>query len=177
MTDSDFDQIESELGIRLPAVYRKLMNPFPIPAYGGNGDREGLPLWDSASDLIELTREMRSEFTSESPWPDYLFALGMEGSGEVHAIDTRQSIPEVISSMQGQLQAESPHVQFAEWSDDVLESIRVDLEKRGIDQAITSQQREAIEDAEASRNTRVFTLRCAGLTLVFLLIRGCAEFF
>lgn len=162
----DLDRIEKALGIRLPAVYRKLVAPFPIPAYAGNTDTE---LWDDVEALIELNRELRSGRRT-SPWPEHIFAIGRDGSGCASAIDLRDPMAPVWWADRCHLDVvgtaqESPSL--AVWAEQRLADLRVDLEEKGISEAGPPSARDKGE-AESARAGCVFTLALAGIAALIV---------
>ncbi len=178
MTEFDLNQIESELGIKLPPVYRQKMSPFPIPTYAGSGDTSGLELWDSAKDLIQLNRELRVETRYQKPWPSHFFALGKDDSGCNQAIDLRDATCRVLWVDRGHVDSVDLDYKlyptFLDWAGDYLESVRVDLLERGIDQNMTPQQRQAQEELNAQAGCRRFLFWVGGAFLLALLMRGCS---
>jgi hypothetical protein len=153
--------MEKALGIRLPAAYRDLVVPFPIPAFGGNTDTE---LWDDAEALIELNRELRAG-RQTTPWPEHMFAIGRDGGGSASAIDLRDQLGPVWWADRCHLDAvgsaiESPSL--ATWAEQHLAELRVELEEKGISEAATPSTRDKA-DAECARAGCVFTLALAGV--------------
>ena len=164
LTADDLTRVESAMGIRLPAVYRELVVPFPIPAYAGNVDTE---LWDDADALIELNRELRAGYCFTAPWPEHMFAIGRDGSGCARAMDLRDPMGPVWWADRCHLDAvgtalESPSL--TAWAEQHLADLRVDLEEKGITEAGPPSAR-----AETARAGCVFPLAIMGVgaSLVF----------
>lgn len=148
MTADDLDQIERELSIRLPEIYRKTVSPFPIPALAGNADDE---LWDNPTKLIALNRELRAGSTRRQPWPEHLFAVGeMDGESDV-AIDLRYPEAPTWWVDHGYLENDGSgqtHSRFADWAREHIEGIRSDLAGDGQNPEGTPEERAAIQEAE-----------------------------
>lgn len=84
MTTDDLARLETELGIGLPASYKKVMVAFPVPAYASNTETM---LWDDADALVALNRELRAGRSFAKPWPRRFFALGQDAGGCSDALD------------------------------------------------------------------------------------------
>jgi hypothetical protein len=116
MSGADLVRIEAAFGLRLPAVYRTGVSPFPVAHEAGNA---GSPVWDDADALIALNRRLRAE---EPAWPEWLFAIGQsEGDPSGWAIDTRPAEAPVWWLEQMRLGPDSgPGAEaFADWFRDV----------------------------------------------------------
>lgn len=84
MTEVGLSRIEDALGVRLPDVYRRRVDPFPIPREGGNTNTQ---VWDNAGALIALNQRLRAEVEG---WPPWQFVIGQSvGDPCGYAIDTR----------------------------------------------------------------------------------------
>jgi hypothetical protein len=162
MTADDLTRVETALAIRLPAVYRDLVVPFPIPAYAGNADTE---LWDDPDALIALNRELRAGDGAAAPWPEHLFAIGRDGSGCASAIDLRDPMAPVWWADRCHLDAvgtaqESPSL--VTWAEQHLADLRVELEEKCVSEAAPPSER-AKADAEGARAEGRFMLAIVGV--------------
>jgi hypothetical protein len=148
LTAEDLTRIESALGVSLPAVYRRLVVPFPIPAYAGNADTE---LWDDPEQLVQLNRELRAGFAFVRRWPPHLFALGRDAGGSATAIDLRDPAGPVWWADRCHLDVGgsgqvSPSL--AAWAEEYLADLRADLEGTGVDPDGPPEARErAVEES------------------------------
>ncbi len=170
MTEDDLSQIESELGIALPATYRRVMLAFPIRACVGNDDTE---LWDNPSRLIEENQLLRAGAPGGvPPWPAHFFCLGSAGSACVHAIDLADANGAVWWIDHCYLDAPSSGVvspSFAEWSEQYIATLRGDLESDGIDPDGTPEAADAVREMQA-RHSRWLLLG----PLILLIAVGAA---
>ena len=176
MTEADLTRIEAELEVRLPGEYRNLMVPFPIPAFAGNVDTE---LWDDAEKLIELNRELRAGNGLTRPWPEYLFALGRDGSGCANAIDLRDAASPIWWADRCHLDPNSGQNAplLADWVKQYLEEAHVFLEERGLAPSASPEARARAEEQSARAGCRavlvvlgVAVLIVFGLFIAFKLI-------
>lgn len=87
MTDRELDFVERELGVMLPAAYRRSLAAFPVPACAGNRDTE---LWDDARALVARNRALRAGEGGVAPWQRHQFFIG-GGAGWSNAIDLRKA--------------------------------------------------------------------------------------
>ncbi len=146
MTENDLTQIEAALGITLPAAYRLLVVPFPVPSLAGNADTE---LWDDPDKLIELNRELRVGLYFSPPWPVHMFALGQDSGGSANAIDLRDPAGPVwwadrciLDVAVGSYQV-SPSLEA--WAVQCLADLRHDLVYNGIDPDGTPEAKKQVE--------------------------------
>jgi hypothetical protein len=156
------------LAIRLPVAYRRLVVPFPIPAYARNTDTE---LWDDPDALIELNRELRIGYRSAAPWPEHMFAVGRDGGGSASAIDLREAEAPVWWADRCHLDMagtapESPSLPI--WAEQHLAELRVELEEKGTDPAGPSSARDKANAAGARAEER-FILAIAGIGALLVL--------
>ena len=129
MSPDELQQIESALGIALPAVYKQLISPFPVPYLNGNADTD---LWDSARDLIERNQQLRHD--RYQPWPEYWYFIGDPLTGSGNAIDIRDPIPAVVWLDHCSLSAKRmPATPLDQWVQRWQSSIFSDLIGDGID--------------------------------------------
>ncbi len=168
LTADDLTRVETALGIQLPAVYRTLMVPFPIPAYAGNTDTE---LWDDADSSIELNRELRTGDRQTGLWPEHMFAIGRDGSGCASAIDLRDPMGPVWWADRCHLDAigtaqESPSL--AAWAEQHLAELRVDLEEKGVSEDAAPKERDKAA-AEGARAEGLFLLAVLGVGALLVL--------
>jgi hypothetical protein len=168
VTESDLARIESALGIELPVAYRKLVAPFPIPAYAGNTDTE---LWDNASGLIELNRELRAGYASVQPWPAHMYAMGRDDGGSATAIDLQNASSPVWWADRCHLNGVGScqvSKSFEEWSTQYLADLRSDLEGNAIDPdgPADARNRAAEESARAGCHLILFVAGAAALIVL-----------
>lgn len=147
MTAEDLTRIETALRIQLPAVYRELVVPFPIPAFAGNTDTE---LKDDPEALIAFNRELRTGYYSVPPWPEHMFALGRDDGGCANAVDVRDPMAPVwwadrCHLYSGGTSPQSPSL--TTWAEETLAILRVVLEEHGVD---PDDPPEALEQALAA---------------------------
>jgi hypothetical protein len=169
MTDGDLDRIEAAIGIVLPTAYRKLVVPFPVPAYVGNSDSE---LWDDADRLVELNRELRAGMTFLHPWPAHMFCMGRDQSGSCSAIDLQDPACPVWWADRGHLDAvgsgqTSPSL--PEWAGPYVADLRSDLEGNGIDPDGPPAAREQAAQASARAGCQ-FILALIGVSVVLVFV-------
>jgi hypothetical protein len=153
--------MEQALEIRLPAVYRELVVPFPIPAYAGNSDSE---LWDDPDSLIQLNHELRGGTGGIQPWPAHMFALGRDGSGCTRAIDLRDPAGPVWWADRCHLDAVGSGPEFPSliaWAEGHLAEWAVELEEKGLSEGASPEERDRA-DAEGARAGCVLILGVAG---------------
>lgn len=129
MTQSDFDHIEATLGITLPEVYKRLMNPYPIRYLGGNSDTD---LWDDPTRIISINQSLRGELSS---WPSHWFVIGDPLSGAANVMDLRDPLAPVHWLDRCNLASigTAAGTPFEEWFDRFIVTARADLEKDGMD--------------------------------------------
>jgi hypothetical protein len=156
LTAGDLTRIEAALGVSLPDVYRRLVVPFPIPAYAGNADTE---LWDDPDRLVELNRELRAGVAFVRPWPPHWFALGRDGGGSSVALDLRDPAGPVWWADRGHLDSgaggpESPSLEA--WAQDCLAGLRDDLADAGVDPDGPPEARERASEEAARAGCRCF---------------------
>jgi hypothetical protein len=155
LTATDLTRIEAALGIRLPDAYRRLVVPFPVPAWRGNADTE---LWDAPDRLIELNRELRAGFAFVRSWPPHLFALGRDGSGSATAIDLRDPAAPVLWADRCHLDGAGSGPEWpslAAWAERYVADLRADLEGDAIDPDGPPEARERAEEEAARAGCRV----------------------
>ena len=171
MTDIELDQIEKALGISLPAAYRELMNPFPIPAYAGNTDSE---LWDDADQLVALNLELRKGDWSVRAWPSHMFAMGRDDGGCANALDVTRPDATVWwtdrCNLDQALQSGSKPEAFTDWSARTLAAYRSDLEDEGIDPDGSPQARHAAYAALARGEGRCLMIFAGTAVFVALAV-------
>ncbi len=90
MTPDELDRIEFELSITLPELYRRAVDPYPIPALARNTD---WMFWDDAEALIALNRRMREGKRFRDPWPARFYALGEDAGGCSEPLDLLTEVP------------------------------------------------------------------------------------
>lgn len=76
--------MERALGLSLPAAYRELVSPFPVPALADNRESG---LWDDAAALVAQNQALREGRDHIDPWPPHLFAMGVDDAGAAYALD------------------------------------------------------------------------------------------
>jgi len=133
MTDSDITRLERELGITLPAAYKKAVVPFCIPALAGNTTHA---LWDDAPRLVELNLKLQAGTQLRPAWPPHMFAVGNPYGDELVAIDTRTADGPVWWLDHGMVDSKASHqshARFADWVAEYRRDMRSDLADEGID--------------------------------------------
>jgi hypothetical protein len=170
LTEVELARIEAALGVVLPVVYRKLVVPFPVPAYVGNAETE---LWDDADRLVELNRELRDGVVFVHPWPVHMFSMGRDGSGCASAIDLRNPGCPVWWADRCHLDAVgSGQVaqSLEEWAGQYLADLRADLEADCIDPYGSPEARERSAEKNAGMGCRlVIVLLVVGVLMVLAL--------
>ena len=168
MTEADMQTIERELGITLPEVYRKAVCPYPIPAWGGDVESE---LWDDASALVKLNRELRGGIYGMQPWPEWLFSVGGDGEAYI-GIDLRDPNGPTWWLDHGHISNESSgktHDCFTSWVNEYVKDIRDDLTGDGYNPDATPEEYAAQAKADAARNSRSCLLVIIVLAAIALL--------
>jgi hypothetical protein len=90
MIESDFDRIERELGITLPAVYREMVLGRPFLA---GGITRQVAFVDDVDELLAVNRECR-----RSGHPRTHFAIGFaEDAARAYGLDLTRDPPPVIA--------------------------------------------------------------------------------
>jgi hypothetical protein len=156
LTADDLTRIETALGISLPDVYRRLVVPFPIPAYAGNTDSA---LWDDPDALIAFNRELRTGYYSVPPWPEHMFALGRDDGGCANAIDVRDPMGPVWWADRCHLYADGTAPQspsLTAWAEETLADLRVVLVEHGVDPDGPPEARLRASDEAARAGCRCF---------------------
>lgn len=93
MKESDYTQIEKELGLRLPDVYKKLMTNHPEDfkelgePYNG---ASWLYLKSEVKNIIETNQLFRDSFEGEN-FVKYMFVIGENGCGDFYFISTHET--------------------------------------------------------------------------------------
>ena len=87
MTSEDLDRVEHQLGVRLPAAYRALIQAYPVGLGASGPDYE---LIDDAEQLIAINRRLREHGFFGQPWPAHFFSFGGDGSGNEYYLDLRR---------------------------------------------------------------------------------------
>ncbi len=104
MTSEDLDRIERELGVRLPATYRALVQAYPLGLGPSGPDYE---LIDDADQLIATNRYFRKHGFFGQPWPAHFFSFGGDGSGNEYYLDLRRDpSPVCFADHEGSLYTE-----------------------------------------------------------------------
>lgn len=104
MTSDQLDQVEQELGIRLPGDYRALVLTYPI-GLGTSGP--AYELLDDPAQLIAINRRLRDEGFRGMPWPAHFFSFGGDGGGNEYYLDLRKEpSPVHLADHAGSLYAE-----------------------------------------------------------------------
>jgi hypothetical protein len=132
LTDADDRRMEAALGIVLPEAYRRLVVPFPVPAYVGNAEME---LWDDAERLISLNRELRGGLAFVKPWPPHMFAMGRDHGGCASAIDLQSPTNFIWWADRCHLDpvGSGPFPSIEEWANRYVGELRSDLEGDCVD--------------------------------------------
>jgi hypothetical protein len=85
MTDADLDRIESALGLKVPAFYRRFMLDYPRWLPGKQPAWSDVARWELADDpdrVIRFNRYVRGfrpgELFHDGPWPEHYFVIGSE---------------------------------------------------------------------------------------------------
>lgn len=92
MTAEDFEKIEKELSISLPAAYREsLMRPEFQSEAAGFRDFTG-----DADEIIGLNLEVRSAGFYGVKWPEHYFVIGEDGAGNSYFTDVNKERPAVF---------------------------------------------------------------------------------
>lgn len=92
MTAEDFEKIEKELSLSLPAAYREaMMRPeFQSEAAGF------LEFTGDADEIIGLNLEVRSAGFYGVKWPEHYLVVGEDGAGDNYFTDVRRETPAVF---------------------------------------------------------------------------------
>jgi hypothetical protein len=128
MSPDELRQIETALGIELPAPYKRLMSPFPVHYLGGNTDTD---LWDNASALIERNQELRAD--QYRRWPQNWLFIGDPLTSCGNAIDLRHSSAPVVWVDHCDLRTVEgvKGTAFEDWFSRWLTDVRSDLARDG----------------------------------------------
>ena len=93
MGESDFKAIESDLGLPLPASYRRVMERYPLDAGNSNS---AIALIPEAQAVVGINRELRQgEFARD--WRPGWFAIGTSPSGDMYFLDLSEKLAAVYS--------------------------------------------------------------------------------
>ena len=94
MTNAELDRIESALGVKLPAFYRRFMLDYPrwLPEKQPDwSDVERGELANEPNRVIHFNRYVRGfgpgEFFDDRPWPDHYFVIGSEEEQNWYFLD------------------------------------------------------------------------------------------
>ena len=162
--------MEAELGISLPAAYKRVVTAFPIPAWAGNAETD---VWDNAKRLIELNRELRAG-SGVKPWPPTMFALGRDQGGCTHALDLASG--EVWWADRCHLDAPGSYrlsVTLEAWLEQSLRDLRSDLEADAIDPDGTPDERQLRERDDPWSAGCIITLLVVLGLVVLMRILDC----
>lgn len=153
MTDRDLDFVEGELGITLPAAYRRTLSAFPVPACAGNSDAE---LWDDAKALVARNRALRAGEGGNAPWQRHQYFIG-GAAGWSNAIDLRKAeAPVWLVEADDWRHADTgiDYETFEEWAAAYVADQRQALEGDGVDPDGTPEARAADQTAGRRRLVR-----------------------
>ena len=92
MTARDLANIESALGVTLPAAYRAAMLAYPLDPADANSQ---IALNDDATAVTEFNRSLRNDFPGE--WQPGYFAVGNSPVGDPYFLDLAAASPAVWS--------------------------------------------------------------------------------
>ena len=84
MIDSDYDLIESSLGLAVPVAYRRVMAAYPF--HNDRPSEAFIP--DNATYICDLNRHVRSDSDSFGVWRPEHFVIGTSYGGDPYFIDT-----------------------------------------------------------------------------------------
>jgi hypothetical protein len=94
MTNADLDNIESALGLQLPAFYRRHMLDYPRWLLEKQPEWSDVAQWEFADDpgrVIHFNRYVRrfepGEFFDDGPWPPHYFVIGSERDQNWYFLD------------------------------------------------------------------------------------------
>jgi cell wall assembly regulator SMI1 len=90
MTHGDVDQIERELGIKVPADYRAVVTNYPAP------DAAKDALYDHPTYVIDDNRRVREGPLWGVNWPTKYLVVGADGSGGIYCIEVERQQSPVI---------------------------------------------------------------------------------
>ncbi|MGL6094592.1 MAG: hypothetical protein ACRC7O_02170 [Fimbriiglobus sp.] len=170
MLPADFDRIERELDVVLPAVYRAALHPFPVPAFAGNVETG---LWDDADKLIALNRDRHARHLLGDPaWPRNLFCLGEDAAGGFE-MDLFHPDARVAWAEGGHL-PDPPEDgdPFFAWLPKYVADLRAELELSGVRPDAGPQTRDEIETLAAIANRRFLLQLVAGGLAVAVTVVG-----
>jgi hypothetical protein len=89
---SDLDRIEKELNLVLPRSYREFMQTGKFgEEYGGTQDLTGV-----ADEVIEMTKDLRTNGFFGAKWPEHFLAVGDDGAGDYYFTDVKKERPAVF---------------------------------------------------------------------------------
>lgn len=92
MTTDDLDRIEKELNLVLPRSYREFMQSGKFgEGYSGTQDLTG-----EADEVIEWTKELRSQGFYGAKWPNNFVVIGDDGAGDSYFTDVQKERPAVF---------------------------------------------------------------------------------
>ena len=153
MTDRDLDFVEGELGVTLPAAYRRTLSEFPVRACAGNSDTE---LWDDASALVSRNRALRAGEGGVAPWQRHQYFIG-GGAGWSNAIDLRKpNAPVWLVEADDWQHADTgiDYEAFEEWAAAYVADQRQALVAEGVNPAGTPAERIAAQATGRRRRGR-----------------------
>ncbi len=102
MTEADLDRIESALGLRLPASYRRFMGAYPRRLLEQQPKWADVTKWELADDpdrVIEFNEHVRRAkpgvYFDGRPWPPHYFVFGSEARQNWYFLDLDAGTPAV----------------------------------------------------------------------------------
>jgi len=120
MTKSDLEQIEEELGVKLPISYRKAVSPYPFCQFHGTMEWS---LGDCAKEIIKWTNIYRKGFGVNRSWPENFIVIGLEEDGCPLVLDVEKFC--VFKTNRGSL--ENEYLEFYPTVDSFLAVLKEDL--------------------------------------------------
>jgi hypothetical protein len=102
--DADLDRIESALGLKLPAFYRRFMMSYPKSLVERQPDWCDVEKWELADDpdrVIEFNRRVRGAapgtYFADRPWPLHYFVIGSEQNQNWYFLNLEEGSERVYS--------------------------------------------------------------------------------
>ena len=92
MTPGDLERIEKELDLVLPRAYREFMQSGEF----GEGDEGTQDLTGVAGEVIELTKDLRTNGFYGAKWPDNYLVIGDDGAVDYYFTDIQKERPAVF---------------------------------------------------------------------------------
>jgi hypothetical protein len=93
MTHDDFDTVDGQLGVTMPAEYRLLELRSSSNLHTPDGTRW---IFDTARQVVSATQQYRVQGVGEKPFPPDYVVIGETGTGDFFCLDLSQNPAPVV---------------------------------------------------------------------------------